>query len=179
VSTTERVLNLGSGFKPIAGAVNVDSVSDCEPEVIHDLEKFPWPFETDSFDRIEAEDILEHLHDTVRTMEEIHRICAPGGVVHITTPHFTCSNAYEDPTHCHQFGYFTFDHFTGDAVHGHYTRCRFTYRSRQLVFLPQLKNWAIRRIANRRPRFYERHLCWVFPAWFLALELEPVKGVSG
>jgi hypothetical protein len=30
-------------------------------------------------------------------------------------------------------------------------------------------------VARRWPRFYERRLAWVFPAWFLYFELEAVK----
>ena len=107
----------------------------------------------------------------VSSMEEIHRVCRDGAVLHLTTPHYTSPNAYTDPTHCHRFGYFTFDQFTGDSTHSHYTKVRFRYQSRQLIFLPSRKNSLMRRFANRRPEFYELHLAWIWPAWFLAIEL--------
>jgi SAM-dependent methyltransferase len=167
----KRALNLGSGFRPRSDAVNVDISDACSPDIVHDLRKFPWPLESNAYDYVFADDVLEHLPDTIASMEEIHRICAPGAVVHITTPHFTCSNAYTDPTHCHQFGYFTFDHFTGESSFTHYTSVRFSYAERQLIFLPSLKNSVMRRTANRWPLFYERHLCWLWPAWFISIDL--------
>lgn len=169
------VLNLGCGRTLIPGAVNLDLSPTCGADVVHDLRRFPWPFPKNSFQRIRCLDILEHLPDAVATMEEIHRICKPGGVVEITTPHFSCANAYTDPTHCHQFGMFSFDYFTGDAKHDHYTDVRFAYRSRLLIFLPSRKNAVMRRLANRWPAFYERHLCWIWPAWFISAELIAVK----
>jgi SAM-dependent methyltransferase len=169
------VLNLGCGTTHLAGAVNLDIVADVEPDVVHDLRSFPWPFETATFSRVVALDVIEHLRDTVATMAELHRICKPGAVVQITTPHFSCANAFTDPTHERQLGYFSFDYFTGSATHRHYTKVRFSYVSRQLIFLPSRKNTLMRRIANRWPAFYERHLCWMWPGWFLSVELQVEK----
>jgi 2-polyprenyl-3-methyl-5-hydroxy-6-metoxy-1,4-benzoquinol methylase len=75
------MLNLGCGNSPMQGAVNLDRMAD----------------------------VIEHLPDTVATMEEISRVCAPGALVHITTPHFSCANAFTDPTHLHQLGYLSFE----------------------------------------------------------------------
>lgn len=160
----------------MAGALNVDISPVCGPDLVHDLRVFPWPFEKDTFSHVYCYDILEHLPDTIATMEELHRVCKDGAIVTITTPHFTCANAFTDPTHCHQFGMFSFDFFTGESTHDHYTDVRFAYRKRQLIFDPTRKNTVIRRIANRWPEFYERHLGWLFPAWFMSMELEVVKG---
>jgi SAM-dependent methyltransferase len=165
------VLNLGSGNAYIDGAVNLDMVRACNPDIVHDLRRFPWPFEDSVFERVIGRDIIEHLPDTVATMEELFRICKSGAVVELTTPHFSSSNAFTDPTHQHQFGYFSFDYFTGAAIHNHYSVARFDYKYRYLVFLPSRKNTMIRRLANRAPAFYERHLCWILPAWFLSVEL--------
>ena len=38
-------LNLGSGSKILKGYVNVDKFQYYNPDVVHDLEKFPYPFE--------------------------------------------------------------------------------------------------------------------------------------
>jgi SAM-dependent methyltransferase len=160
---------------PVPGAMNVDISPACGADVVHDLRAFPWPFPDGVFSRVRAIDVLEHLPDTVASMEEIHRVCRSGALVEIVVPHFSCANAFTDPTHCHQFGFFSFDYFTDDAPHGHYTHVRFRTHRRELIFLPSRKNALTRRIANRWPGFYERHLCWIFPAWFMGFELEVVK----
>jgi len=166
-----EVLNLGCGRTLMPGATNLDISPLSGVDVVHDLRQFPWPLDDNTFSRILCIDILEHLPDTVATMEEIHRISKPGAVVEIAAPHFSCANAFTDPTHCHQFGFFSFDIFTGEATHNHYTDVRFSYRSRNLIFHPTRKNTLIRRVANRWPAFYERHLCWILPAFFLYVEL--------
>ena len=132
---------------------------------------FPGRSPANRFREVWCHDILEHLPDTVATMEEIHRVSRPGARIFVTTPHFSCANAFTDPTHCHQFGMFSFDFFTGSAVHPYYTDKRFTYVKRLLVFHPSHINALIRRVANRWPAFYERHLCWIQPAFFMSIEL--------
>lgn len=173
-------LNLGSGFRDEPGSVSVDIVADCNPDVVHDLREAPWPFADCTFSSVSAFDILEHLPDTLQTLEELYRICRPGAVIEITTPHFTCSDSYTDPTHCHHFGYFTFDTFTGGATHNHYTDARFAYRSRRLFF--QTRSALLRKpitfLANRWPKAYERQFCWMFPAAVLRVELVVCKESS-
>lgn len=169
------MLNLGSGRKPIAGAVNVDLASETRPDVIHDLRLRPWPFPENHFAEIHGYDVLEHLDDVVDAMAEIHRVSRPGAVVHLTVPHFSCANAYTDPTHRHQFGWFSFHYFTGENELGFYTAARYRRRHTQLMFYPGFINKVAWRLANRRPGAYERRWCWLFPAWFLYCQLEVVK----
>jgi hypothetical protein len=108
-------------------------------------------------------------------MEEIHRVARAGAKVYIATPHFSCANSYTDPTHRHHLGFFSFDYFTGQNQWDFYTKVRFRKVNAALIFYPKLKNKLIWRIANKWPAFYEEHLTWIFPAWFMSLELEVIK----
>ena len=119
--------------------------------------------------------MIEHCADLVATMNEIHRIAANGAVLHITTPHFSSANSFIDPTHKHHLSYFSFDYFTGDDEFGFYTNRRFRKRRAQIVFYPTLANKLLWRLANRYPRAYEQRWAWLFPAWFLSVDLEVVK----
>jgi SAM-dependent methyltransferase len=168
-------LNLGCGKRPIPGAVNLDITPDTKPDVVHDLNRRPWPFPDGRFTEVHAYDVIEHLDDILGTMEEIHRVCRPGARVFITVPHYSCSNAFTDPTHRHYFGWFSFDYFTGEHGHDYYTRTRFRTRSRRLFFRPSPLNKLVWRLAARFPVSYERRWAWTFPAWFLSFELEVVK----
>jgi SAM-dependent methyltransferase len=170
-----RQLNLGSGRKPLAGAVNVDRVVETSPDAVCDLDRRPWPFAAGCFDEVCAYDVLEHLDDLVATMEEIHRVCRDGAVIRITLPHFSSANAFTDPTHRHKLGYFSFHYFTGENDLGFYTRRRFRRRASRIVFYPGLAGRVLTRLANRYPAAWERRWAWVFPAWFLYFELEVVK----
>lgn len=170
-----RTLNLGCGLKHMAGAVNLDITPTTHPDVVHDLNDRPWPFADNSFDAIHANDVIEHLADVVGSMEEIHRISAPGGIVTITVPHFSCANAFTDPTHRHFFGWFSFHYLTGENDLPFYSHVRFKRRHTGLIFRPTLLNKLIWRLANRWPAAYEMRWAWIFPAWFLSIELEIVK----
>ena len=75
---TSRILHLGSGLKRMDGSVNVDLVASTNPDVVHDLDFRPWPFEDGAFDEVLAYDVIEHLDDVVATMDEIHRITSHG-----------------------------------------------------------------------------------------------------
>lgn len=171
-----QTLNLGSGRDlSVPDATTVDINPDTNPDVLHDLNHTPWPFDDDVFGVIYCKDIIEHLDDVVKTMEEIHRIARNGATVYITTPHFSCSNSYTDPTHRQRLGLFSFDYFTDQSKWSYYTRARFSIVKRKLFFHPGLKNAVVWRIANTYPSFYEEHLTWLFPAWFMSFELEAVK----
>jgi SAM-dependent methyltransferase len=169
------VLNLGCGRKPMAGAVNLDMSPNVGADVVHNLATIPWPLPAETFREVYAFDVIEHLEDIVGTMEEIHRVCQQGARVHITVPHFSSANAFTDPTHRHQFSYFTFDYFDPDHGLAFYSHARFNRSHRQIVFYPSWTNKIISRLANWRPLAYEQRWAWIFPAWFLSVDLEAVK----
>jgi len=170
-----EILNLGCGRKLMPDAINVDITGDLGADLVHDLEQTPWPLGSDQFREIHAYDVIEHLDDIPRTMEEIHRVCRPQARVHITVPHYSCANAFADPTHRHQFGAASFDYFDAGHELSFYSRARFRRIRTQIVFYPTMLNKVVHRLANRHPERYERRWAWIFPAWFLSIELEAVK----
>jgi len=181
----KTTLNLGCGRKPDPNAVNVDITPDTKPDVVHDLNVFPWPFPDNRFEKVVLWDVIEHLDSVLKVMEEVHRISRPGAVLELATPHFSCSNSFTDPTHRHHFGCFSLDYFTGTSEHSYYTRTRYKLLYRWLYFrpgflkrttgLPSPINAVILRLANRYPKAYEEQWAWMFPAWYLAFKLEVVK----
>ena len=54
-------LNLGCGNKIYDGYVNVDKFDVYNVDVIHDLERFPYPFDNDSVEEIILSHVLEHI----------------------------------------------------------------------------------------------------------------------
>lgn len=172
---SRQVLNLGCGQKRDETAVNLDITSDTNPDVVHDLNELPWPFAADRFRSVKMLDVIEHLDNIVSVMNELHRVCRHGARITITTPHFSSSNSFTDPTHRHHLGWFSMDYFTGEHEHSYYTQARFRTIQRSLIFKPSLLNRIIRRMASRWPGWYESRWAWMFPAWFLYFELEVVK----
>lgn len=156
-------------------AINLDVSTDVGADVVHDLSSLPWPLPADAFVTVYAYDVIEHLENVVAAMEEIHRICRSGARVLITVPHFSSANAYRDPTHRHQFGWFSFDYFSAGHELSFYSGARFRRHRAQIVFYPTLMNKIVARLANSYPLAYERRWAWMFPAWFLSIELEALK----
>lgn len=169
------VLNLGCGRKHRPDAVNVDVTARTNPDLVHDLNVRPWPFPSDRFDLILAQDVVEHLDDVVAVMEEMHRVCRAGGVVEIVVPHFSSSNAFTDPSHRRFFSRFSFDYFAEDHALAFYSTARFKVLTANLIFQPTLANKVVHRLANRFPRAYEQRWAWIFPAWFVYAKLQAVK----
>jgi SAM-dependent methyltransferase len=168
-------LNIGCGVKRRENAVNLDISDRVGADVVHDLNVLPWPFPADSFEEVFAYDVLEHVHDVVRALEEIHRISRPAARVHITVPHFSSANAFTDVTHRHWFGWNSFAPYTTEHELNHYSHARFARRTTRISFYASIVNRIVFRLANRWPERYERRWAWVFPAWFLYYELEVRK----
>lgn len=172
------MLNLGSGKKPRPGAVNVDVTGITQPELIHNLDETPWPLPDSHFTEVHAYDVIEHLKDLPRTMEEIHRICAPGALVFITVPHFSSANSFTDPTHLHHLSARSMLYFTDEHELGFYSSARFRQQQGQIIFQQSPLNRVVRRLANRFVTRYEERWAWIFPAWFLYFELVVVKSAD-
>ncbi len=96
-------LNLGCGYNHIVGFVNVDQDSQCSPDIVCDLETFPWPFESDSVTEIQMSHVLEHLGQSPQAylaiIRELYRICQPGATIAIHVPHPRHDSYLCDPTH--------------------------------------------------------------------------------
>jgi hypothetical protein len=171
-----RVLNLGSGNKPLEGALNLDVSPATRPDVVHDLNQVPWPFKDDAFDEVHGYDVLEHVDNVVTFMQEVHRISRDGALTKLTVPHFSSANTWRDPTHQHGFAHGSLDYFVEGHALSHYSSARFVRVHSRLIFHSSLLNRLIDRLANRWPERYEDRWCWIFPAWFLYFELRVVKG---
>jgi hypothetical protein len=170
-----RTLNIGCGRKRIDGALNVDISTSVAPDLILDATVRPWPLPDNWFQEVHAYDVVEHIPDVLAFFEELHRVCAHDAVIHITVPHFSSSNAFTDPTHRHYFGVKSFDYFTGEHQHDHYTSVRFRKESVDVVFEPSLLNKAVWRVAQRYTERWEGRWAWMFPAWFISARLRAVK----
>ena len=94
-------INLGCGQNPVPGYLNVDKYG--EPEILWDLEQFPWPWEDNSVEEILLTHVLEHIGEEtgthIKILKELYRICRDGALVRITVPHPRHDDFMNDPTH--------------------------------------------------------------------------------
>lgn len=84
----KRVLNVGCGFAQYKrpNVVNLDAYDSCRPDVVWDLNKTPYPFESGSFDLIIANHIMEHLPNWWGAVSECARLLKTGGILEIWVP---------------------------------------------------------------------------------------------
>ena len=170
-----REVDLGAGAVVRApGAIRADSARAVRPDVVLDATR-DLPFRAGSLARVYCFDLIEHVDNVPHLMGEIHRVLEPGGRVLLTTPHFSCANAYTDPTHRHRFGWRSFDYFTAEHELRYYSAARFRIARRVLWFHGGLLDALVRRIAHRWPDWYEHRLAWICPAWYLEFELVAVQ----
>jgi SAM-dependent methyltransferase len=173
---TSRKLNLGSGQFLKEGFINVDYYSTSTPDILHDLNQIPYPFEDNYFELVEADHVLEHLADPFKVMGELRRICVPGATIHIRVPHFSRGFTHAD----HKRGFdVTFPYYFNPKFLPGYQRIqlelvkmRLTWFAQPymkksilpvpLVFLGQTVGVAIDFFANLSPWLCSRLWCyWV------------------
>ena len=104
-------LNLGCGHQIKEDWINHDILPLPGVNVVYDLRIFPWPFEDQQFEEIYADNVLEHLPDTIKTLEEIYRISKPGATIFIGVPFWNSYEAWGDPTHVKFFSEEIFEFF--------------------------------------------------------------------
>ncbi|MBU0628882.1 MAG: class I SAM-dependent methyltransferase [Nanoarchaeota archaeon] len=128
-----KKLNIGCGNDIKKDYINLDIVNLDGVDVVHDLDKMPYPFKDNTFEEVRAIGIAEHLADLVKSMEELHRICKNGAIIDLDPPYFNSITALADPTHKRFFTLDTFDYFTDKHVYNFYTNARFKILKKELI----------------------------------------------
>lgn len=96
-------LNMGCGFKKLNDHWNVDLSPKCNPDQVLDFNITPWPYEDNFFDKINADNILEHLGQSpdvfTNIIKEMYRVSKDQAEWFINIPHHRCDLFYDDYTH--------------------------------------------------------------------------------
>ncbi|MEQ1877296.1 MAG: methyltransferase domain-containing protein [Bdellovibrionia bacterium] len=180
LDTQLSVLHLGCGRKKEIGAFGVDLVKFPEVDLVHDLDSFPYPMKSDSFEKVLAIDVLEHVGNLVGAVDEIYRVCRDGAEVHITGPYATSMDRHHDPTHKRGFTRLTFDYFIEGSEHfqrygyskGRFTRVRWGFRMNSPLY--PWRRLAMK-LANLFPGFYERYFAHLYPMDYVFFVLKVRK----
>jgi len=71
-----RILDVGCGIHKQPGAIGIDRNPATRADVLCDLDHVPYPFADNSFDRLLAIHVIEHVADVIATMEEFTAVSA-------------------------------------------------------------------------------------------------------
>lgn len=159
-----KILDVGCSTRKMSGAIGIDIDPASHADIKHDLNVYPYPVEDNSFDRIYAKHLIEHLDDPRRFIQEIQRILKPSGRAFIETPHFSCRVAYSEPQHKLFYSYFMFD----ELLRG----LNLKVVKQEITFHKIFRTLGIRFMANRAPDTYERFWTYMFPAENVILVVE-------
>lgn len=94
-------LDIACGFNKQPHFVGMD-IRDVEGvDIVHDLEKTPWPVEESIVSIALLSHILEHIDPRrfLDVMAELWRVCVPDASVMIAVPYANSFGGHQDPTH--------------------------------------------------------------------------------
>ena len=110
-------LELGSGRigeppweKAPWATIGLSHSADPHSDIYYDLNR-GIPLPGMSVDEIHSSQVLEHLRDPIRIMNEQWRVLKPGGFVHACVPHFLSPYADGDPTHLTRWSETSFQYY--------------------------------------------------------------------
>lgn len=111
-----KAINLGSGKDWRPDYLNIDILPQVYPDVCLDVcADLPWGLEINtvrfrsftltkgSFQKLMANDVLEHLPNLTKAMRSCLDLLAEGGEFHIQVPYDLSYGAWQDPTHVRAF----------------------------------------------------------------------------
>lgn len=108
-------LDIGCGDNKMDGHIGMDIFKAPGVDVVHDMRKFPWPFEDNTFTLISASHVLEHIPREdlmfVKVMNECWRVLKPDGQMRIASPYGGSTLFWADPTHVNGMVPQTFHYF--------------------------------------------------------------------
>lgn len=106
-------LDIGCGGHCQPGFVGMDKRELPGVEIVHDLEKFPWPVDSDTVSVILCSHLIEHIKPWLQVdfLDECWRVLMPGGVLMISTPYGGSFRYIQDPTHCAPWNEATAEYF--------------------------------------------------------------------
>ena len=104
----KKKLNLGCGDDIRKGWDNVD-VREMNGEIqVLDLNKFPYPYESNTYDELILMSVIEHLKEPIKVLLEVVRICKNKAKVTILVPHAYSYEHVSDLQHRNNFTENTF-----------------------------------------------------------------------
>ena len=122
-----KKLNLGCGNDIKKDYINLDKFKVGGADIVHDIEKFPWPFKDNEFDEILCKNVLEHVNDPITVMEEIWRISKSNSIVKVQVPYWASKGAVSHLEHKHYFDEGSFNYFqVGNLSDARITKARFS-----------------------------------------------------
>jgi SAM-dependent methyltransferase len=184
-------LDLGCGERKHApDYVGIDAVDGPAVDVVGDVVDVLRALGDERASAVYSSHLFEHIADLAALVDELERVLAVGGRLHVIVPHFSNAYYYSDPTHRRPFGLYTFSYFAEDSlfrrrVPTYGRRPRLRLETASLGFRSAIEfrvRWrmkaAVGRLVNASvwlQEFYEENLAAVLPCYELEFTLRKVR----
>lgn len=99
-----KKLNLGCGPDIRKDFDNQDYQKFHGANLVFDLEKFPYPIKSKTYDYTLCNHVVEHIQNIFGLFDELHRISKTGAIIDIEVPHYSTNFAFTQIDHKHYFG---------------------------------------------------------------------------
>ena len=141
-------LDLGCGNNKKEGFLGVDFSNECDADIIHNLDIYPYPFEDSTVSEIFCSHFFEHVGSTKNFMEECWRMLQSGGVLDIIVPYYTSLRATQDFTHKNfisenSFLYFNKNWIDQNKLQHYNIDCNFSIDNVRYFYAPE---WSTRSV---------------------------------
>lgn len=111
------LLDVGCRDRKQHNFVGIDKVQHPGVDIVHDLEKFPYPVGTESCHTIKCAHVIEHIKpwNVIAFMDELWRMLIPDGQLAMSAPYAGSPGYTQDPTHCTMITEKTWQYFSHQA----------------------------------------------------------------
>ena len=175
-------LDIGCGASKKIGFVGVDILKLAGVDVIHDLNTFPYPFEDSTVTEVWMDQVLEHVIDPLKVVEEIYRITTNDAKITIGVPYFRSFYATIDPTHRSFFGTNWFNYFDPNHIlnqrykysESKFKVCKIEF-DREFTHNAGFFHKRLIKFAQNKTSFYESKLSHLLPLNSLTFHLQTIK----
>lgn len=96
-------LDVGCGINKQPGYIGMDMINHPCVDIVHDVQEFPWPIDSNSCFQVLMSHLWEHIEPKYRfqVMDEIWRIMRPDGQLLIAAPY---AGSWGDAAHPAHYG---------------------------------------------------------------------------
>lgn len=93
----KKILDIGCGINKSENVIGMDISNLSGADIIHDLNKYPYPFDDENFDEIICSDTFILVNNPIKFLREVYRILKPNCKFILKNPYFKSRTAYLDP----------------------------------------------------------------------------------
>jgi ubiquinone/menaquinone biosynthesis C-methylase UbiE len=177
----KKIIDIGCGNRKLPGAVTVDGNPNVNPDILCDLDIYPYPIQSDKYDKVNCAHVIEHLQKPWLMMQELWRITKDGGIVLIEAPYVSGNNVclveHFKGLDCNSFNTFLCESWERNVSPKFYNgNARFYLHKIELY--KDTYHWIdkiILKLINKYPHYYENRFKWIYPVNIIRYTLEVVK----